>query len=163
MDSTHLAPPPLEKNFLISPPGSPPEGWEPIVEDPPNERTLADDLVGALNRLQVERGDVPEQEQEQDGWENGCADGEQREEGHVIVHTSTGIIVSVLPPTESPEPTHTNTTPPPPPPVPITRVKATVESLLPSFVLPPDHQGPPHGGGNGVMNKLPPTPRPPVG
>lgn len=50
-----LAPPPLEKNFLISPPGSPPVGWEPIVEDPPNRNTLAADLIEALRRLQLSR------------------------------------------------------------------------------------------------------------
>ncbi|KAL4065192.1 Calcipressin [Scleroderma citrinum] len=46
-----LRPPPVEKNFLISPPGSPPVGWVPIREDPPNSTTLAEDLVAALNKL----------------------------------------------------------------------------------------------------------------
>ncbi|KAI6009501.1 Calcipressin-domain-containing protein [Pisolithus orientalis] len=46
-----LKPPPLEKNFLISPPGSPPVGWEQIREDPPNSVALAEDLVAALNKL----------------------------------------------------------------------------------------------------------------
>jgi hypothetical protein len=157
MDPTHLAPPPLTKNFLISPPGSPPEGWQPIVEDPPNDRTLADDLVGALRRLQVERGEEMEGETEAGGgWENGN-DNTEGKEGHVIVHTSTGMVVSVLPPTESPESTNTNTNTPPP--VPITQVKATVESLLPSFVMP-EEQG--MGNGNAGGRKLPPTARPPV-
>ncbi|KAJ9097954.1 hypothetical protein QFC20_006085 [Naganishia adeliensis] len=100
MDPTHLAPPPLTKNFLISPPGSPPEGWQPIIEEPPNDRTLADDLVGALKRLQVERGDVEERQESetQDGWPAMNGEGEQRGESHVIIHTSTGIVVSVLPP-----------------------------------------------------------------
>lgn len=51
----YLAPPVPEKNFLISPPGSPPEGWEQIKEDPPNEAPLADDLLAALRRLQEEQ------------------------------------------------------------------------------------------------------------
>lgn len=50
-----LRPPKLEKNFLISPPGSPPVGWEQIVEEPPNHSPLADDLIAALKKLQVER------------------------------------------------------------------------------------------------------------
>ncbi|EIM82402.1 Calcipressin, partial [Stereum hirsutum FP-91666 SS1] len=49
----YLHPPALEKNFLISPPGSPPVGWEPIKEDPPNSAPLADDLIVALRNLQV--------------------------------------------------------------------------------------------------------------
>ena len=52
-DPYHLRPPPVEKNFLISPPGSPPVGWEQIKEDPPNAAPLAEDLISALRRLQI--------------------------------------------------------------------------------------------------------------
>ncbi|KIM49633.1 hypothetical protein M413DRAFT_60927 [Hebeloma cylindrosporum] len=48
-----LKPPAIEKNFLISPPGSPPIGWEQIREDPPNSTPLAEDLIQALRKLQV--------------------------------------------------------------------------------------------------------------
>ncbi|KAF9164425.1 carbohydrate-binding module 1 protein [Mortierella sp. AD011] len=44
----YLHPPELEKNWLISPPGSPPIGWSQVREDPPNSVHLADDLVKAL-------------------------------------------------------------------------------------------------------------------
>jgi len=50
-----LRPPALEKNFLISPPGSPPVGWEPIREDPPNSTPLAEDLMSALRKLQIQQ------------------------------------------------------------------------------------------------------------
>ncbi|KAL0947676.1 hypothetical protein HGRIS_013764 [Hohenbuehelia grisea] len=53
-DQDFLRPPALEKNFLISPPGSPPVGWEPIKEDPPNSMPLASDIIAALHRLQVQ-------------------------------------------------------------------------------------------------------------
>ncbi|KAG8885972.1 carbohydrate-binding module 1 protein [Tulasnella sp. 331] len=43
------------KNFLISPPGSPPVGWEPAAEEPPNTAALAADLLAALQRLQLNR------------------------------------------------------------------------------------------------------------
>lgn len=53
-----LRPPAIEKNFLISPPGSPPIGWEQVVEEPPNVTPLADDLIAALRRLQLDAGVV---------------------------------------------------------------------------------------------------------
>lgn len=46
--------PQLEKNFLISPPGSPPVGWEQVREDPPNATPLAEDLIQALRKLEVD-------------------------------------------------------------------------------------------------------------
>ena len=52
----HLQVPAQPKNFLISPPGSPPIGWEPVREDPPNAAALASDLVAALTRLQLQQG-----------------------------------------------------------------------------------------------------------
>jgi len=54
-DPYHLAPPKIEKNFLISPPGSPPVGWEPVKEDPPNPSPLAADLISALTKLQIQQ------------------------------------------------------------------------------------------------------------
>jgi len=52
-EDNYLRPPAVEKNFLISPPGSPPVGWEQIKEDPPNATPLADDLIEALRKLKV--------------------------------------------------------------------------------------------------------------
>ncbi|KAF7972984.1 hypothetical protein HWV62_16466 [Athelia sp. TMB] len=52
-DDAYLRVPAIERNFLISPPGSPPEGWEPIKEDPPNATPLADDLIAALQKLRL--------------------------------------------------------------------------------------------------------------
>ena len=51
---SYLQPPAVEKNFLISPPGSPPVGWEQIQEDPPNSTPLADDLMAALQKLKMQ-------------------------------------------------------------------------------------------------------------
>lgn len=50
----YLRPPKQDKNFLISPPGSPPIGWEPIREEPPNATPLADDLMVALKKLKLQ-------------------------------------------------------------------------------------------------------------
>ncbi|KAL4402541.1 calcium-dependent protein serine/threonine phosphatase regulator [Malassezia pachydermatis] len=47
----YLEPPAPEREFLISPPGSPPVGWEPRSEDRPNTDTLAEDLIEALQAL----------------------------------------------------------------------------------------------------------------
>lgn len=54
-----LEPPAPEKEFLISPPGSPPVGWEPREEDRPNTDTLAADLMEALHKLAVETEAAP--------------------------------------------------------------------------------------------------------
>lgn len=47
----HLSLPDAGKLLFISPPPSPPEGWESSLEDPPNAQTLAHDLAHALERL----------------------------------------------------------------------------------------------------------------
>ncbi|KAG2183585.1 hypothetical protein INT43_006591 [Umbelopsis isabellina] len=49
--------PELEKNWLISPPGSPPVGWQQIREEPPNSTVLAHDLSHALLSLNDDIGD----------------------------------------------------------------------------------------------------------
>src|SRR5271154_3370428 len=54
--SAYLRPPAIERNFLISPPGSPPAGWEQVREDPPNTTPLAADLIQALRKLQIRNG-----------------------------------------------------------------------------------------------------------
>ncbi|CAH7678478.1 Calcipressin-domain-containing protein [Phakopsora pachyrhizi] len=50
-----LKPPMSNKNFLISPPGSPPVGWEQVVEDAPNQNTLAEDLSQRLRFLSIDQ------------------------------------------------------------------------------------------------------------
>ncbi|CAH7687747.1 Calcipressin [Phakopsora pachyrhizi] len=48
-----LKPPMSNKNFLISPPGSPLVVWEQAVEDLPNQNTLAEDLSQQLQFLRI--------------------------------------------------------------------------------------------------------------
>lgn len=55
----HLRPPVPERNFLISPPGSPPVGWVAVREDPPNESPLAQDLMDALERVKAQATSRP--------------------------------------------------------------------------------------------------------
>lgn len=47
----YLRPPKPENEFLISPPGSPPVGWESRPEEEPNTATLAEDLIEALQKI----------------------------------------------------------------------------------------------------------------
>ena len=47
----HLKAPMADKQFFISPPPSPPHGWEMRNEDPPNKEVHAEDLAVALSRL----------------------------------------------------------------------------------------------------------------
>lgn len=108
----YLEPPEPEREFLISPPGSPPVGWEPRLEDGPNKETLAQDLIEALHKLTQ----APEAEAEAEH----LAAGE-----HVILSPSTeasgapGVTVHA---TDSLAPSTA-------PPAPISSAKATADSL----------------------------------
>jgi len=50
----HLRAPQADKQFFISPPPSPPHGWEMRNEGPPNKDVHADDLALALSRLHAQ-------------------------------------------------------------------------------------------------------------
>jgi calcipressin-2 len=78
LEKKFLEPPVLEKNWLISPPGSPQENWVQIREDPPNSVTLHDDIQTALNLLAHQMG------QELNGQERK----EDSKEGNVILDTT---------------------------------------------------------------------------
>lgn len=51
----HLQAPKAAKQFFISPPPSPPHGWEVRDEGPPNKDVHADDLAVALEKLSARR------------------------------------------------------------------------------------------------------------
>ena len=53
----HLHAPESQKLFFISPPPSPPHGWEVRHEDPPNKQVHPDDLVSALSNLHAHAQD----------------------------------------------------------------------------------------------------------
>lgn len=50
-EDQHLKAPMADKQFFISPPPSPPHGWEMRNEGPPNKEVHAEDLAVALARL----------------------------------------------------------------------------------------------------------------
>lgn len=50
-EDQHLQAPQSQKLFFISPPPSPPVGWEVRNEEPPNKEVHADDLAVALSKL----------------------------------------------------------------------------------------------------------------
>ena len=52
----HLQAPKSDKLFFISPPPSPPMGWEMREEEPPNKEVHAEDLAAALSRLHARPG-----------------------------------------------------------------------------------------------------------
>lgn len=70
----HLQAPAAQKQFFISPPPSPPLGWESRHEDPPNAIMLAEDLAHALAKLNY---DTKEHQEEL------IAGGEVGEEGKI--------------------------------------------------------------------------------
>lgn len=53
LEDQHLRAPKSDKLFFISPPPSPPMGWEMRNEEPPNKDAHAEDLAAALARLQA--------------------------------------------------------------------------------------------------------------
>lgn len=55
----HLPLPKSDKLFFISPPPSPPMGWEMHNEDAPNRIVHAEDLATALARLRADHYDAP--------------------------------------------------------------------------------------------------------
>ncbi|KAK3946418.1 putative calcineurin binding protein [Diplogelasinospora grovesii] len=57
-EDVHLALPDAGKLFFISPPPSPPHGWEMKMEDAPNKMVHADDLAEALAKLRHNQGPV---------------------------------------------------------------------------------------------------------
>jgi len=80
IEKKYLEPPVLQRNWLISPPGSPHEGWVQLEEDPPNSTTLHDDIQAALDRLAQDLG------QEDDV--NDVEEVNGKKSGKVILDTS---------------------------------------------------------------------------
>ena len=71
----HLKAPSLGKLLFISPPPSPPCGWEIKEEDPPNKETHAADLLKALAGLGGgEVGGAEEEKEEEEQEEAGSRD-----------------------------------------------------------------------------------------
>lgn len=134
--------PALSRNFLISPPGSPPVGWEQTLEEAPNRTALpehpdedggmawGDELARALRYLSVSSNDADDESALDD--EPAPSD-DSRSTTHVIVSSAgtqqTGLSITVSTPPAPPEPSIGTATPPPGA-AKITAVKATIESML---------------------------------
>lgn len=70
----HLPLPDAGKLFFISPPPSPPHGWEMKLEDAPNKQVHAEDLAEALAKLHHRpRTDLPASPNSDGGREGGRA------------------------------------------------------------------------------------------
>jgi hypothetical protein len=93
----HLKAPQLDKLFFISPPPSPPAGWEIRNEEPPNKEVHADDLAYALARLHARQAPASPDEisgpsggdaMDIDGGENGSGSNSnsRKRSGSVIVY-----------------------------------------------------------------------------
>ncbi|KAF2236567.1 Calcipressin-domain-containing protein [Viridothelium virens] len=77
-EDQHLQAPKSQKLFFISPPPSPPAGWEIRDEEPPNKEVHAEDLAGALAKLHARGGSERDTEAEPE-WERQSG-GERRGE-----------------------------------------------------------------------------------
>jgi hypothetical protein len=175
--STLLSVPALSRNFLISPPGSPPVGWEQTLEEAPNPNPFpdtetegsdggwGDELARALRFLSVRSGGDEDDEDEQQavaGRANDTADGRQQSSTtQLVVPTSSTLrpaITVSTPPTLALPPDGTAT--PPPGAAKITAVKATIESMLGRKRSFSDLGA--HLGLAGVKSSITPTARPPT-
>lgn len=80
----HLHLPDSKKLFFISPPPSPPHGWESKDEEPPNALVLAEDLAEALSKLRSKNrgpGDIEGKENTTEAAKT--SDGDSLETGEV--------------------------------------------------------------------------------
>ncbi|RPB28006.1 Calcipressin-domain-containing protein [Terfezia boudieri ATCC MYA-4762] len=88
----HLHLPDAKKLFFISPPPSPPRGWEVKDEEPPNAQILAEDLADALSKLRAKNrgsGGI-----EGESTDDKMADGEGLEVGvKQICRTRSGSVM----------------------------------------------------------------------
>lgn len=154
LHQTLLSVPALSRNFLISPPGSPPVGWEQTLEEAPNPNPLpsdvetggdggwAEELSRALRFLSTTSGG----DEEEEGVNLG-GEGRPEQNGHEDDEPSTTQLL--MPTSSSQRPAITVSTPsaadvkrvnngdtgsgtgtPPPGAQKISSVKATIESML---------------------------------
>lgn len=84
----HLHAPESQKLFFISPPPSPPFGWEMRNEDPPNRQVHAEDLVSALSKLHARpRGtSLSAFETESDGNKRGLPNHRERSGSSTMIY-----------------------------------------------------------------------------
>lgn len=86
MEKKLLEPPVLQRNWMISPPGSPTEGWVQVEEEAPNSVTLHEDIQAALDRLANQYDQKPDEEEPE---EDNC-------QGKVILDTTSHGGVQVI-------------------------------------------------------------------
>ncbi|KAM0753816.1 hypothetical protein T439DRAFT_353590 [Meredithblackwellia eburnea MCA 4105] len=188
LHETLLSVPALSRNFLISPPGSPPVGWEQTLEEAPNTQTLpenpedetgmawGDELARALRYLSVSSGDDggDDLDRRRNGDEGDAIDvdenldSQQRRNAsttHTIIPSSAldkdaPSITLSTPPTAS-TPFFGTATPPPEAPK-ITAVKATIESMLGRKRSFGDLSSPAPPSTSAYSRTIIPTARPPL-
>ena len=73
-EDQHLHAPKSQKLFFISPPPSPPHGWQMKDEEPPNKDVHAEDLATALAKLRAKPTEPPSPVSLME-WETGANDG----------------------------------------------------------------------------------------
>jgi hypothetical protein len=90
-EDQHLQAPKSQKLFFISPPPSPPMGWEMRDEEPPNKEVHAEDLASALAKLHARPG--PDDAMMEDDTEKEGRPERPRVETSTRQRSGTGTVV----------------------------------------------------------------------
>ena len=94
----HLHAPKSSKLFFISPPPSPPHGWEMRNEEPPNKEVHAEDLASALAKLHARPSGSQDDSSPASDRAERHGDGVEREGTRIPNRTRSGSLIVVYHP-----------------------------------------------------------------
>ncbi|KAM0721525.1 hypothetical protein Q7P37_002450 [Cladosporium fusiforme] len=92
-EEKYLHLPKSDKLFFISPPPSPPMGWQMRDEEPPNKEVHAEDLAAALSKLHARPGPMDAMDMEDDRTNSGAQQMSEFRPSTTRTRSGTGTVV----------------------------------------------------------------------